>query len=152
MRLLEPYFNFQTMTHSDTADKLKIDNTNVTDEQLQNLSDLYHLLISISHRLSIKFAKPVQIGINCAFRNAEVNKAVGGVPTSEHIKGKAADTVAIGITIGAYFSALQELAKANVIEFGQVISEKGTWIHISTPDPHHNEFMLTTDGKHYIHV
>lgn len=64
--------------------------------------------------------------INSAFRSPEVNKAIGGVPTSQHMKGEAADTVPLYMGLEDAFKAV----KASDIPFDQLIIEP-TWIHIS---------------------
>lgn len=139
--ILEKSFNLKTFTHSDTADRLGIDNTQITDEQLQNLQRLHKLFVHIQSRVSIKYAKPIQIKINSGFRSKLLNEKVGGEPTSQHTKGEAADSVAIGISLEEYYQTLRQLAKEKVLVFGQVIlefgkhpeSETDDWIHISTP-------------------
>ncbi len=159
--ILENKFNLKTFTHSDTADRLKIDNTVMTDEQLQNGIKLHELLVHVANRLSIRFAKPIPMQINSGFRSVELNKAVKGVPTSQHCKFQAADTVAIGVPLDKYFDLLKELAKDKVLTFGQVIKEYGShpdterddWIHISTPtDRIVNQFMIKEQGKPYQHI
>ena len=160
--ILEGKFNLATFTHSDTANRLKIDNAQLTDEQLESLQKLHELLIHIQGRLSIKFAKPVQIQINSAYRSAELNKAVKGVPTSQHCKGEAADTVAVGVPLDQYFDLLKELARDKVLTFGQVIKEYGShpetekddWIHVSlfVKGKFENQFMIKEQGKPYQHI
>jgi zinc D-Ala-D-Ala carboxypeptidase len=148
--ILGKTFDLKTFTHSDKADELHIDNTQMTDEQLANLEKLHFFLIDIFSRLSTKHAKPINIQINSAYRSLALNKAVGGVPTSQHCKGEAADTVALGLTIDEYFDDLKFLAKNNLIVTGQTIHEKNRWVHISLPTPKHiNQFMKTIDGKNY---
>jgi len=150
--ILTNTFDLNTFTHSDTADKLKIDNTELTDDQSQNLQRLHELLTHIQNRLSIKYARPIQIKINSGYRCAELNKAIGGVATSEHCLGSASDTVAIGIPIKDYYQHLRQLAKDKVIVFGQVIVEFGKhpdkesddWIHIALPRKNHiNDFIYS---------
>ena len=132
--------------HSDTAIAEHIDNA-VKDASIRtNLQTLHNLLWTISQILHIT------ISMNCAYRCTELNNKVGGVPSSEHRLGKAADCVPQGMTISQFFEALKQIAKDGNTTFGQVISEKGRWVHISTTGPHKNEFMTTTDGKHYVHV
>lgn len=139
--ILEKSFNLKTFIHSATAEKFGIDNTQMTDEQLQNLQRLHEVLTHIQSRLSIKYAKPIQIKINSGFRSKLLNEKVGGVSTSQHSKGEAADTVAIGISLEEYYQTLRQLAKEKILVFGQVIlefgkhpdSETDDWIHISTP-------------------
>ena len=134
-------FNLKTFTYSDTAERFGIDNTQMTNEQIEDGIRLYELLIHISRRLSIQYAKPVLIQINSGFRSIELNKKIGGVSTSQHCLFQAADTVAIRIPIEEYFQFLKQLAKEKTLVFGQVILEYGKhpdtetddWIHISTP-------------------
>lgn len=148
--LLEKTFNLKTFTESQTAKSEGIDNAQMSDEQLSNLQKLHLLLVEIETRLHTKYSKLIPIQINSAFRSAELNKAVGGVVTSQHCKGEAADTVAIGLSIDEYFEHLKVLAKNNTMVFGQVIWEKGRWVHISLPTQKHiNQFMKTEDGKNY---
>ena len=148
--ILENKFNLATFTHSDTAERLHLDNTQMTDDQFNNLQKLHGLLVEVQSRISIKFGKPIPLQINSAFRSEAVNKAVGGVPTSDHCSGSASDTVAIGISLEDYYQALKSLAKTNILIFGQVILEYGKhpetnsddWIHVSLPTKKHmNEFM-----------
>lgn len=155
--ILEKSFNLKTFTHSDTAEKLGIDNTQMTDEQLQNLQRLHEVLTHIQSRLSIKYAKPIQIKINSGFRSKLLNEKVGGVSTSQHSKGEAADTVAIGISLDQYFNLLKELAKSGVMKFGQVIKEhigESKWVHVSLfiPNKFENQFMIKEQSKPYQHI
>ena len=54
-------------------------------DDLVNLASLWNYLASVRERLG----QPVFI--NSAFRTFAVNKAVGGVESSNHLKGRAAD-------------------------------------------------------------
>jgi zinc D-Ala-D-Ala carboxypeptidase len=161
MSILELNFNLGTFTHSDTALRNNIQNIVDTDEQFENLQKLHKLLVHIHSRLSTKYAKPIQIRINSAYRNKRVNELVGGVPTSEHCKGLAADTVAVGLTLDEYFDQVKSLVKDNVISVGQCIKEYGKlpdretddWLHISvTTANHKNEFMIKRPNKPYEHI
>jgi len=132
--MLESVFNLDTFTSSNTAKSKGIDNTKMTDEQFENLKRLHTLLISIQARLSTKYAKPINIKINSGFRSEALNKAVGGVATSQHCKGEAADTTATGLTVEQYFQDIKELIKDNVIDADQVIQEFDKWVHISVKE------------------
>ncbi len=64
--------------------------------------------------------------VNSGYRSRQVNKAVGGVPTSQHLKGCASD-----ITAGSreQNKLLFEIIKT--MEFDQVISYDYRFIHVS---------------------
>lgn len=57
----------------------------------RTISNLLRLGIFLD-RVRLRFNRPIRV--NCAFRSTEVNKAVGGVATSFHLKGLAADICA----------------------------------------------------------
>lgn len=78
------YFTFVELTK--TCQKLP--NTPATWEQLNNLERLGNYL----DRIRGYFHRAIRV--NCAFRSPEVNKAVGGVATSAHLTGLAADICA----------------------------------------------------------
>lgn len=72
------------------------------------------------------YGKPIII--NSGFRGDAVNKAVGGVPTSQHRKGEAAD-----LTTGSKEGnkILFNLIKDN-LEYDQLINEYDySWVHVS---------------------
>lgn len=77
------YFTFAEMVHTEQ----KSDNTPGWAE-IENLKRLGEFLDTIR----VEFGKAIRV--NCAFRSAAVNAAVGGVSTSSHLKGLAADICA----------------------------------------------------------
>lgn len=72
------------MTSTDTG----LDNLPTTWEQVENLMVTANRLDTVRG----KFGKAVRV--NCAFRSEAVNERVGGVPTSAHTQGLAADICA----------------------------------------------------------
>ena len=64
--------------------------------------------------------------INSGFRNAAVNRNVGGVATSQHLTGQAAD---IRPRDASQFQRLVELLKSNPCA-DQLLTGPG-WLHIS---------------------
>ena len=85
--MLEKYpqhFTFAELTH--TVQHLP--NAPQTWEQVENLRILGVCLDNIRR----EFDKPIRV--NCAFRSPDVNRAVGGVKTSAHLDGLAADICA----------------------------------------------------------
>ena len=84
--------------------------------------------------LCIKVLQPAREGLNIPFtinsgyRSPEVNKAIGGVATSEHMKGYAAD-----VTLGSKEKnkMLFEWIKKNC-KYTQLINEYDfSWVHVS---------------------
>ena len=65
--------------------------------------------------------------VNSGYRSPVVNKAVGGVPTSQHVRGEAAD-----ITAGSKERNKRLFEILKTIEVDQTIDEKNySWIHVS---------------------
>lgn len=64
--------------------------------------------------------------VNSGYRSQQVNKAVGGVPTSQHLKGEAAD-----ITAGSRERNKRLFEIIKTMEFDQVISYDYRFIHVS---------------------
>ena len=87
---------------------------------------LKQLTVNVLQPLRELYGKPITV--NSGYRSPLVNKSVGGVPTSQHIKGEAAD-----ITGGSKQEnrVLFEMIK-NTLDFDQLINERDyTWIHVS---------------------
>lgn len=72
--------------------------------------------------------KPIMV--NSAFRSVEVNAAVGGVKTSQHCVGCAADIKVPGMTPDEVVRAIV----ASDIQYDQLIREFDSWTHISIPN------------------
>jgi len=64
--------------------------------------------------------------VNSGFRTLQVNTAIGGAKTSQHMAGQAADVVPLYFDLAQAFQAV----KASAIPYDQLILEP-TWIHIS---------------------
>lgn len=78
-------FKLSEFTHSDTAEKLGIDNI-PSEFVIENITLLCTKLLQPLRSL---YGKPMNI--NSGYRCDELNEAVGGVDTSDHRKGLAAD-------------------------------------------------------------
>lgn len=79
-------FTFEEFTASDTAKAEGIINQ-VTDFDTRD--NIISLVKEVLQPLRDAVGKPLHI--NSGYRSAELNKRVGGVPTSQHCKGEAAD-------------------------------------------------------------
>lgn len=116
------YFTIKELTKSSTAEAKGIDNT-PTQEVERNLTALVENVLSPLREI---YGKPITV--NSGYRCPELNKAVGGSATSDHVKGFAAD-----ITAGSKEEneRLFNIIKHN-FHFSQLIDEKNfSWVHVS---------------------
>jgi len=125
------YFTFAEMTHSDTAIRLCLNNT-PGDAVSNVLSDTAERLDAVRELLG----NPVTV--NSGYRGQELNARIGGVSTSAHTLGYAADIVCPAF--GEPLKVAQTIRDSG-IKFDQLICE-GTWVHISF-DPRMRQQCLT---------
>ncbi len=121
------YFTIEELCASDTAQRRGIDNTPDTAKK-QKLQTLIEQLLD-----PIRAAWGAPITINSGYRSPKLNAAVGGVSTSQHLRGEAADiTAETPAENKRLFDKIVELQKAGRIAFDQLIDESGyRWIHLS---------------------
>lgn len=116
------YFTLKELTRSTTATAKGIDNT-PTPEVEKNLTLLVE---NILDPLRLIYGKPITV--NSGYRCPELNKAVGGSKTSDHMKGFAADITGASKEEN---ERLFYLIKYN-FNFKQLIDEKDfSWVHVS---------------------
>jgi hypothetical protein len=72
------------------------------------------------------YGKPLKV--NSFFRSKEVNKAVGGASTSQHLFGEAIDLTTGNIEDNV---KLFEWAKLNLTYDQIILENNGVWVHIS---------------------
>lgn len=127
---MTPHFTLRELTASSTAQRLKLDNT-PTAAHLASLQDTVELLERVREVLG------VPVIVTSGYRSPVVNKAVGGVTSSDHASGQAADIVAP--KFGAPYEVAKALARhVDSIGIGQLIYESiggKQWVHISTRKP-----------------
>ena len=117
------YFTINELIRSDMALQRGIDNTPPPPIKIK-LSNLINNLLD-----PIREAWGGPISVNSGYRCPVLNRAVGGVPTSQHQKGEAAD-----VTVGSpkQNRELFELIAAGDFDFDQLIDESNySWVHIS---------------------
>ena len=117
------YFTIHELTQSDTALQKGIDNTPPPAIKVKLTSLINNLLDPIREA----WGSP--ISVNSGYRCPVLNKAVGGVSTSQHQKGEAAD-----ITVGSpeLNRQLFDLIAKGDFDFDQLIDESNySWVHIS---------------------
>ncbi len=117
------YFTVSELIRSDTAQQKGIDNTPPPAIKVKLTSLINNLLDPIRE----VWGSP--ISVNSGYRCPVLNKAVGGVPTSQHQKGEAAD-----LTVGSpeLNQQLFDLIAKGDFDFDQLIDESHYgWVHIS---------------------
>ena len=87
------------------------------------------------------------IVINSGFRSAPVNKAVGGVPTSNHLTGCAADIRVSGMEQALRYAViLLDIADSEKKDFDEIILERSKsviWLHFAVrPEGNRRKIVL----------
>lgn len=138
---LSTHFMLSEFVVSQTAARQGIDNT----PPQSAVDNLRHLCADILEPLRERFKSPIVI--SSGFRCLDLNKAVGGASSSQHVVGQAAD-----ITIPGYGDPLRvaQAISESTLLFDQLILEFANtghgWTHISwSPTP--RRMVLTIDGR-----
>lgn len=131
---LSPNFTYASMIRSNAATVHNINNVPGADA-LKNLTDLCKNLLEPIR----KAVGELPIIVSSGYRSPKVNVAVGGVSTSAHCYGLAADFTCPRFgepKVLAQFIA--DYLKKNKIPFDQVIYEhvgKSKWVHVGIRHP-----------------
>ena len=118
--MTQKFFTLKEFLYSKTAGSLGIDN--VPDfEQVRNLDNLVKYVLNPCRQYI-----GTAIYVNSGYRSKRLNTIVGGVPTSQHVEGKAADITTL------HDKANIDLFKFIVdkIDFDQCL-RYSTFIHVS---------------------
>lgn len=124
--LVTMHFTIEELCASATAKAKGINNQ----PNMQQMINLVYLAAYVLEPLRVAMKEPIKIG--SGFRCEKLNKAVGGVANSQHMKGQAADLCIDGdMEKGKkWFNYIK-----NNLPFDQLIMEhnsKGTyWVHVS---------------------
>lgn len=138
------YFSIDELSASTEARKMGIDNTPTWEAEIK----LHYLVVCLLDPLRERYGYPIHV--SSGYRCPRLNKAVGGAPTSQHIKGEAADIYVTNRRDKAMlFSMIYYL-----LPFDQLIWEKGddeapAWIHVSYREGDNRRECLRYDGKKY---
>lgn len=124
---LSDHFTLAELTLSQHAARAGLDNTPSPNE-IANLRMLCRTLEAVRAHLGVPLL------ISSGYRAAPVNRLLGGVATSAHVHGLAADFIAPAY--GTPLEVATAIARVG-IEFDQLINEHGRWVHIG----------LAPDGK-----
>lgn len=122
-------FSLEEFTRSDTANRLKIDNT-PGEKEIKNLT---YLCTHLLQPLRNIYKEPMSI--NSGYRCPDLNKSVGGVATSQHVYGQAAD-----VRVKDPRKLLEALKKSG-LTFDQAILYP-TFLHLSVREEYGNRYQV----------
>lgn len=128
---LSEHFSLRELT------KTSVNIENVPNEaQVENLKRLCRWLEQLRRRWNNLYGEGDDpIIINSGFRSPEVNKAVGGVYTSNHLTGCAADIRCIGMEQALRYAAiLLDISDLNREDYDELLIEQKRnviWIHFA---------------------
>lgn len=132
---LTQHFTLEELVFSQTAAREGIDNT-PDDEVLGNLFNLAVFLEQCRSKLN----KP--IFVSSGYRSPELNKRIGGSPTSSHMYGRAAD-------ITSSYGTPKEIARALTgLDYDQLIVEFDRWVHVSIATHPRKEILTAKYSAH----
>lgn len=121
---MKNYFTIQELIASDTAKKFNIDNT-PSPEIRAHLKELIDNLLN-----PIREAWGGPVLVTSGYRCPELNTKVGGVKTSAHMRGYAADLIPGNGQRAKFIKFVQEFLKNGKIPFDQCINEYNRWCHV----------------------
>ena len=114
-------FSISELIHSESALKWNINNM----PDINSLDCIFDLIVYCLQ--PIRDFLNVPMIITSGFRCKDVNTLVGGKPTSQHLKGQAADFTVSGKSV----REIIDLINKSGIEYDQLINEYDKWCHIS---------------------
>lgn len=123
-----PHFEFDEFIRSSVAKRKNIENI-PTFEYIDNLNELIETILE-----PLRVAYGMPITISSGYRCEKLNKAVGGVPSSAHLTGRACDLQVSGSFTKFRDFVVDWFTKTGT-KFDQILLEQdkrtGTcWIHI----------------------
>lgn len=146
---LSPHFTISEMTKTEVR-RLQARNRSEAHAVKPALQSLAQLLEQVR---VICGNRPIIV--HSAYRCTELNTVIGGAPSSQHMKGEAADFHVDGMDLRQAFNKIRR----SKLKWGQLILEDGdgdgvpTWIHLSLGPPWRDEArsmqVLEYDGTTY---
>lgn len=121
MTVLSRHFSLEEMLVSQTAARRGIDMTPPLSVRTSLRSLCYCILDPLRDALG------VPIIVSSGYRPVQLNTLIGGVASSQHCKGEAADINVHGMTPLQLAERIVQLQ----LPFDQLIMEFGEWVHVS---------------------
>lgn len=137
------YFTIAELTKSATAQRRGIKNT--PSKEVTN--SLTALIEKILDPLREAYGKPIIV--DSGYRCPQLNAAVGGAASSQHVKGEAADIRTLTDTPAENRKLFDLIIKLK-LPFDQLINEHGfNWVHVSFGPRHRRQILkaIKKNGK-----
>lgn len=140
---LTEHFTLEEMCASQTAVRCGYDEQFTPADSIKE--NLAALCTNLLEPLRVKLNASVHV--SSGYRCERVNSAIGGVDTSQHCKGQAADTTAQGLSVEEWY----QFIKSSGLVYDQLIQEFDHWAHISFTEVGKNRMeclrAIKVDGK-----
>jgi hypothetical protein len=121
--MISEHFSLEELTLSPSGERAGLNNT----PSAEILATMTTVLVPGLELVRDILGKPMHI--NSGYRSREVNTLIGGAPSSQHMRGEAADFICPGF--GSPFEVCNELIRhKEAVHFDQLIYEC-TWVHVS---------------------
>ena len=153
--IISEHLSLSELIRSDSAKRLGVTNM-PTAEHIINLKALAE---NIFEPIRAHFRCPIYI--SSGYRSAELNKALNGAKTSQHLKGEAIDIDMDGSSNGVTNAMVYDFIITK-LDFDQVIWEHGNtenpaWVHVSYKKngPQRHDILravLIDGGTKYVRV
>lgn len=134
------YFKLEELLQSDTALAASIENI----PSWSDVENLKKLAVLVLDPIRQSWGQPLKV--TSGYRSPQLNAAVGGVPTSGHLEGCAADiTLPDWSTrkVSELYNLIVWLAESGAIDVDQVIYyRKKKIVHVSNDIPTRKQFIV----------
>ena len=125
MEMYSPHFSKQEMQRSGMAIRLGIENKPGREEE----ENLKALCLNVLEPLRKRFGRII---ITSGYRSEALNKAIFGEPSSQHLKGEAADIHIPNEEVGRrYFRFIKYVLDYDQLLFERRLSNGCMWLHVS---------------------
>lgn len=135
---ISKYFTLEEMVFSQTAARRGIDNSPCT--------GVIPVITSTACKMDkVRKLLGHPVIVSSGYRSPELNAAIGGSPSSSHVKGEAVDFICPGF--GPVREVFDAIRKSD-LEFDQLIVEFGRWVHIGFGPNNRRECLIYNGGAY----
>lgn len=145
--MLSQNFSLAELTRSQTAARHGIDNTPQSPTIIANLTRVCERILE-----PVRAYYGVPFSPSSGYRCMELNRAIGGSPTSQHMEGEAADFEVPGVSNFDLATWISESLSFDqlILEFYRRGDPDSGWVHCSITG-NANRGQILTIGKGYSH-